>query len=101
MRRWRLLVAALGLAVWLTGCAVVETAGDVAIGTIRACEAGVMDIPWSPNNYMKSRVMPARDADGEGNIPARRTAEPGQYELRYVTGLQHQVLARSPIEITP
>lgn len=46
-------------------------------------------------------AKPARDADGEGNIPARRTAEPGQYELRYVTGLQHQVLARSPIEITP
>ena len=38
--------------------------GDVAIGTIRACEAGIMDIPWSPSNYMKSRVMPARDADG-------------------------------------
>lgn len=38
--------------------------GDVAIGTVRACEAGVMDIPWSPNNYMKSRVMPARDDDG-------------------------------------
>ena len=31
----------------------------------------------------------------------RRTAEPGQYELRYVTGLQHQVLARTPVEITP
>jgi methylaspartate mutase epsilon subunit len=38
--------------------------GDVAIGTIRACEAGVMDVPWSPSNYMKSRIMPARDADG-------------------------------------
>lgn len=38
--------------------------GDVAIGTIRACEAGVMDIPWSPSRYMKSRIMPARDADG-------------------------------------
>ncbi|MFB0951570.1 MAG: methylaspartate mutase subunit E [Rhodospirillales bacterium] len=38
--------------------------GDVAIGTIHACEAGVMDIPWSPSNYMKSRVMPARDIDG-------------------------------------
>lgn len=38
--------------------------GDVAIGVVRACEAGAMDIPWSPNNYMKSRVMPARDADG-------------------------------------
>lgn len=38
--------------------------GDVAIGTVRACEAGVMDIPWSPNRHLKSRVMPARDADG-------------------------------------
>ena len=38
--------------------------GDVAIGTIRAFEAGVLDIPWSPNRCVKSRVMPARDADG-------------------------------------
>jgi len=38
--------------------------GDVAVGTIRAPEAGVLDIPWSPNRFVKSRVMPARDADG-------------------------------------
>jgi len=38
--------------------------GDAALGTVRACEAGVLDIPWSPNRYVKSRVMPARDADG-------------------------------------
>ena len=38
--------------------------GDVAIGTIRALEAGVLDIQWSPNRFVKSRVMPARDADG-------------------------------------
>jgi methylaspartate mutase epsilon subunit len=38
--------------------------GDVAVGTIRALEAGVLDIPWSPNRFVKSRVMPARDADG-------------------------------------
>ncbi|MFZ5558918.1 MAG: methylaspartate mutase subunit E [Pseudomonadota bacterium] len=38
--------------------------GDAAVGTIRAFEAGVMDIPWSPNRWCKSRVMPARDADG-------------------------------------
>jgi methylaspartate mutase epsilon subunit len=38
--------------------------GDVAIGAVRAFEAGVMDVPWSPNRYVKSRVMPARDADG-------------------------------------
>jgi methylaspartate mutase epsilon subunit len=38
--------------------------GDAAIGTVRACAAGVLDIPWSPNRFVKSRVMPARDADG-------------------------------------
>ena len=38
--------------------------GDVAIGTVRAFAAGVLDIPWSPNRHVKSRVMPARDADG-------------------------------------
>jgi methylaspartate mutase epsilon subunit len=38
--------------------------GDVAVGTIRAFEAGVLDVPWSPNRYCRSRVMPARDADG-------------------------------------
>lgn len=38
--------------------------GDVAVGTVRAIEAGILDIPWSPNRHCKSRVMPARDADG-------------------------------------
>ncbi|HKX38643.1 MAG TPA: hypothetical protein VJN20_08320, partial [Burkholderiales bacterium] len=27
-------------------------------------EAGVLDIPWSPNRHVKSRVLPARDVDG-------------------------------------
>ena len=38
--------------------------GDAAIGAVRAFEAGVLDIPWSPNRHVKSRVLPARDADG-------------------------------------
>jgi methylaspartate mutase epsilon subunit len=38
--------------------------GDVAAGTVRAFEAGVLDIPWSPNRHVMSRVLPARDADG-------------------------------------
>ncbi len=38
--------------------------GDVAQGTIRSAAAGVLDIPWSPNKHVKSRIMPARDADG-------------------------------------
>jgi len=38
--------------------------GDIAVGSVRAFEAGIMDIPWSPNRQVKSRVLPARDADG-------------------------------------
>jgi methylaspartate mutase epsilon subunit len=38
--------------------------GDAAVGTVKALEAGILDIPWSPNRFVKSRVMPARDADG-------------------------------------
>ena len=38
--------------------------GDVGVGTVRACEAGVLDIPWSPSRHVKSRVLPARDVDG-------------------------------------
>jgi methylaspartate mutase epsilon subunit len=38
--------------------------GDTALGSVRAFEAGVLDIPWSPNRHCKSRIMPARDADG-------------------------------------
>ncbi len=38
--------------------------GDPAIGTVRGFEAGILDIPWSPNRYVRSRVLPARDVDG-------------------------------------
>jgi methylaspartate mutase epsilon subunit len=52
--------------------------GDVAIGSVRAFEAGVLDVPWSPNRHVKSRVMPARDARGylrifdPGDLPLPR-----------------------------
>ena len=38
--------------------------GDVAVGAVRAFEAGVLDVPWSPNRHCRSRVLPARDVDG-------------------------------------
>lgn len=38
--------------------------GDAAIGAVRAFEAGVVDVPWSPNRHVKSRILPARDARG-------------------------------------
>jgi len=38
--------------------------GDVAVGAVRAFEAGIMDIPWSPNRGCKCLVTPARDDRG-------------------------------------
>ncbi len=38
--------------------------GDVAVGTVRALQAGLLDVPWSPNRECRSALMPARDADG-------------------------------------
>ncbi len=49
--------------------------GDIAIGTVRALNAGIIDVPWSPNRDCKSALMPARDGDGylrlvdTGNLP--------------------------------
>lgn len=49
--------------------------GDPAIGAVRGFEAGVLDVPWSPNNYNAHKVMPARDSSGAiryleaGNLP--------------------------------
>ena len=38
--------------------------GDIAIGTIRAVESGVLDIPWAPSRYNRGRMLPARDNNG-------------------------------------
>lgn len=49
--------------------------GDVAIGTMRALKAGLLDVPWAPNRECKNAIMPARDGDGylrlvdTGNLP--------------------------------
>lgn len=49
--------------------------GDYAIGTVRAFEAGVIDIPFAPSKFNAGKVMPARDNTGAvrlldaGNIP--------------------------------
>jgi methylaspartate mutase epsilon subunit len=50
--------------------------GDVAVGSARAFEAGVLDVPWSPNRHVKSRVLPARDAEG-----CLRILDPGALPL--------------------
>jgi methylaspartate mutase epsilon subunit len=49
--------------------------GDLAFGTVRAFEAGVLDIPFAPSKYNAGKVLPARDNNGAvrflefGNMP--------------------------------
>lgn len=49
--------------------------GDLALGSIRAFEAGVLDIPFAPSKMNAGLVLPARDNDGairllsHGNLP--------------------------------
>ncbi len=38
--------------------------GDIARGTVRAFEAGALDVPFPPSDAAAGDVLPARDADG-------------------------------------
>lgn len=42
--------------------------GDFAIGTIRAFEAGVLDVPFAPSKYNAGKALPVRDNDGAVRI---------------------------------
>ncbi len=39
-------------------------AGDVAVGAVRAFQAGVLDVPFAPSRYNAGKILPARDNDG-------------------------------------
>jgi methylaspartate mutase epsilon subunit len=49
--------------------------GDLAVGTVKGIELGVIDIPFGPSKYNFGKMMPARDNNGAvryfmtGNIP--------------------------------
>jgi len=43
-------------------------AGDVALGSVRAFQAGVIDIPFAPSRYNAGKMLPARDNDGAVRI---------------------------------
>ena len=38
--------------------------GDLAVGTVKAFEKGILDIPFAPSKYNKGAILPARDAEG-------------------------------------
>lgn len=73
--------------------------GDWALGTVRAFEAGVLDIPFAPSKYNAGKILPARDNNGAvrylnfGNLPfsseikdfhEEKLAERGVFEEREV-----------------
>lgn len=49
--------------------------GDMAVGTVRAFKAGVIDVPFAPSRMNAGKIMPARDHYGAvrmldcGNLP--------------------------------
>ncbi|MCL2527215.1 MAG: methylaspartate mutase subunit E [Defluviitaleaceae bacterium] len=74
--------------------------GDFALGTVRAFEAGVLDIPFAPSRNNMGKLLPARDNTGAvrlldcGNLPfsadikdfhKERMEERGKYENRPVS----------------
>ena len=74
--------------------------GDIALGSVRAFEAGTIDIPFAPSKFNAGKVLPARDNNGAirffdcGNLPfdketkafhAERLAERAKTEGREVS----------------
>ncbi len=74
--------------------------GDMAIGSVKAFEMGVIDVPFAPSKFNAGKMMPARDNNGAirylkfGNVPfskelidfnTRKLAERAKYENRDVS----------------
>ena len=38
--------------------------GDLAVGTVKAFEQGIIDIPFAPSKFNAGLILPARDNDG-------------------------------------
>ncbi|KLU64328.1 methylaspartate mutase E chain [Desulfosporosinus acididurans] len=53
--------------------------GDIAVGTVRAFQAGVIDVPFAPSRFNAGKILPARDTTGAvrmldfGNLPFDET----------------------------
>ncbi len=64
--------------------------GDIALGTVRAFQAGVIDVPFAPSRFNVGRILPARDNQGAvrvlefGNLPF--TPEIKAYHKEQIAG---------------
>ena len=48
----------------LMDCVLKVGEGDLAVGTVKAFEQGLLDIPFAPSKYNAGLILPARDKDG-------------------------------------
>lgn len=48
----------------LMDCVLKVGEGDLAVGTVKAFEQGLIDIPFAPSKYNAGLILPARDKDG-------------------------------------
>lgn len=73
--------------------------GDLAIGTVKGFEVGIIDVPFAPSKFNFGKMMPARDNNGAvrylkfGNVPfteelknfnMKKLEERGKFENREV-----------------
>jgi len=73
--------------------------GDLALGTVKGIEMGIIDVPFGPSKFNLGKMMPARDNQGAirylltGNLPftkeildlnRRKLEERGKFENRKV-----------------
>jgi methylaspartate mutase epsilon subunit len=55
--------------------------GDLAVGTVNAFKAGILDIPFAPSIHNAGKILPARDVNGAvrflsyGNLPISKTLQ--------------------------
>jgi methylaspartate mutase epsilon subunit len=68
--------------------------GDPVLASLRSLQAGVLDIPWAPNQFVAGKVIPVRDACGairyleHANLPFER--EILEYNMEKIGEREHK-----------
>ncbi len=52
----------------LMDCVLKVGDGDIAVGTVKAFEQGLLDVPYAPSKFTAGLIIPARDKDGNIRI---------------------------------
>ncbi|WP_432663883.1 methylaspartate mutase subunit E [Wukongibacter baidiensis] len=66
--------------------------GDLAVGTVEAFKAGILDIPFAPSKFNAGKILPARDNNGAvrylefGNVPMNKAIKNQNRELLEARG---------------